>query len=89
MLGSPDLLHRLGNDEVRAWNLARGSTALQAAEAIHSDLARGFIRAEVIPAEELVSLGGLAAARREGRLRQEGKEYLVADGDVIHIKFNV
>ncbi|HMK08985.1 MAG TPA: DUF933 domain-containing protein [Anaerolineales bacterium] len=79
----------VGEDEVRAWTLRRGATALEAADTIHSDLARGFIRAEVIPVPELLSLGGLAAARARGRLRLEGKDYVVSDGDVIHIKFNV
>jgi GTP-binding protein YchF len=79
----------VGEDEVRAWTLRRGGTALEAADTIHSDLARGFIRAEVIPVDELLRLGGLAQARAQGRLRQEGKEYVVADGDVVHIKFNV
>jgi ribosome-binding ATPase YchF (GTP1/OBG family) len=79
----------VGDDEVRAWTLPRGANALEAAGTIHSDLARGFIRAEVIPVEELLALGGLAQARARGRLRQEGKDYLVADGDIVHIKFNV
>jgi GTP-binding protein YchF len=79
----------VGDDEVRAWTLPRGGTALEAADTIHSDLARGFIRAEVIPVEELLALGGLAQARSRGRLRQEGKDYPVVDGDVVHIKFNV
>jgi hypothetical protein len=79
----------IGDDEVRAWALPRGSTALDAAAAVHSDLARGFIRAEVIAVDQLLSLGGLAQARSQGRLRQEGKDYRVADGEVIHIKFNV
>jgi len=79
----------VGDDEVRAWTLPRGATALQAADTIHTDLARGFIRAEVIPVDELLQLGGLAEARSTGRLRQEGKDYQVADGDVVHIKFNV
>jgi hypothetical protein len=79
----------VGEDEVRAWTLPRGATALEAAATIHSDLARGFIRAEVIPVQELLALGGLAQARTRGRLRQEGKEYVVTDGEVVHIKFNV
>ena len=79
----------VSEEEVRAWTLAKGATALQAADTIHTDLARGFIRAEVIPVPELLALGGLAEARSQGRLRQEGKDYLVLDGDVIHIKFNV
>lgn len=79
----------VGDDEVRAWTVHRGATALDAAGTIHSDLARGFIRAEVIPAPDLLALGDLARARSEGKLRQEGKEYRVVDGDVIHIKFNL
>jgi ribosome-binding ATPase YchF (GTP1/OBG family) len=79
----------VGEDEVRAWTLRRGGTALEAADTIHSDLARGFIRAEVIPSGELLRLGGLAEARSEGLLRQEGKDYVVVDGEVVHIKFNV
>jgi ribosome-binding ATPase len=79
----------VGEDEVRAWTLRRGATALEAADAIHSDLARGFIRAEVIPWKELLALGGLNQARTEGKLRAEGKDYVVKDGDIVHIKFNV
>ncbi len=79
----------VGDDEVRAWTLRRGATALEAADTIHSDLARGFIRAEVIPHQELLALGGLTQARAEGKLRAEGKEYVVADGDIVHIKFNL
>jgi hypothetical protein len=79
----------VGDDEVRAWTLPRGATALEAADTIHSDLARGFIRAEVIPQQELLTLGGLTQARAEGKLRAEGKEYVVADGDIVHIKFNL
>ncbi|MCK5053676.1 MAG: YchF family ATPase [Anaerolineales bacterium] len=76
-------------DEVRAWTLTRGGTCLDAAETIHSDMARGFIRAEVINWEALVSLGGLAEARAQGKLRLEGKDAVVSDGDVIYIRFNV
>ena len=78
-----------GEDECRAWTLARGSTAVDAAGAIHSDLARGFIRAQVISFEELIEAGSMAEARKRGTLRQEGKGYLVADGDVIEVLFNV
>jgi GTP-binding protein YchF len=79
-----------GNDqEVRAWTLRRGETALDAAGTVHSDLARGFIRAEVIPWSELVELGGLTQARSAGRLNAQGKEYIVQDGDVIYVRFNV
>jgi ribosome-binding ATPase len=78
-----------GEDECRAWTLARGSTAVDAAGATHSDLARGFIRAQVISFEDLIEAGSMAEARKRGTLRQEGKSYLVADGDVIEVLFNV
>jgi GTP-binding protein YchF len=77
------------NEEARAWTLFRGGTCLDAAETIHSDMARGFIRAEVIQWDELVALGGLPQARAQGKLRLEGKDALVSDGDVIYIRFNV
>jgi ribosome-binding ATPase YchF (GTP1/OBG family) len=76
-------------DEVRAWTLPRGGTCLDAAATVHSDMARGFIRAEVINWEALVSLGGLTEARSQGKLRLEGKDSIVSDGDVIYIRFNV
>lgn len=79
----------LNDEEARAWTLPRGSTAFQAADMVHSDMSRGFIRAEVIAWDELLSLGGLSRARAAGRLRQEGKDYVVNDGEVLHIKFNV
>ena len=78
-----------GEDECRAWTLRRGSTAVEAAGAIHSDLARGFIRAEVIGVEDLLDAGSLAEARKRGILRQEGKSYVVQDDDVVQILFNV
>ncbi|CAN5795517.1 redox-regulated ATPase YchF [soil metagenome] len=78
-----------GPDETRAWTVPRGASAVDAAGAIHSDLARGFIRAEVVSWQELLDLGSLAEARRNGRLRSEGKTYQVQDGDVIEILFNV
>jgi hypothetical protein len=78
----------VGEDEVRAWTVERGASALEAAGAIHTDLARGFIRAEVIGWKELLDLGGLAPARTAGRLRVEGREYVVQDGEVVHIRFN-
>lgn len=78
-----------GDKESRAWEVARGATAPQAAGVIHSDFERGFIRAEVISYGDLDDLGSEAAARDAGRLRSEGKEYVVADGDVIHFRFNV
>ena len=78
-----------GEDEVRAWTVAKGSTAQQAAGAIHSDLERGFIRAEVIRWDELLKAGSEANARKQGLLRTEGKTYPVAAGDVINVLFNV
>jgi GTP-binding protein YchF len=79
----------VGEDEVRAWTVARGASALEAAGAIHSDLQKGFIRAEVIPWDELLALGGLSEARAKGRLRLEGKDYVVKDGEIMHVRFNV
>ncbi len=79
----------VGEDEVRAWTIRRGATAVEAAGIIHTDLAKGFIRAETISYDDLVALGGLAQARAAGKLRQEGKTYIVQDGDVINIKFNL
>jgi ribosome-binding ATPase len=78
-----------GPKETRAWTLPAGSTAPRAAREIHTDLERGFIRAEVITYDDYAALGSEAAAREAGRLRIEGKDYLVADGDVIHFRFNV
>ena len=78
-----------GEDECRAWTLRRGSTAVDAAGAIHSDLARGFIRAQVIGVDELLKAGSMAEARKHGTLRQEGRDYRVADGDVVEVLFNV
>ena len=78
-----------GDDECRAWTLRTGSTAVDAAGAIHTDLARGFIRAQVIGFEDLIAAGSMAEARKRGTLRQEGKSYLVADGDVVEVLFNV
>lgn len=78
-----------GPDECRAWTIPAGATALDAAAAIHSDLARGFIRAEVVDWQDLVACGSTAEARRRGLLRSEGKAYPVRDGDVIEILFNV
>jgi ribosome-binding ATPase YchF (GTP1/OBG family) len=77
------------DNETRAWTLRRGQTALDAAAAVHSDIARGFIRAEVIPWNDLVECGSHAEARRRGLERLEGKSYVVQDGDVINVRFNV
>ena len=76
-------------NEVRAWTVPRGTTALKAAGKVHSDFERGFIRAEVVKFEDLNECGSLAEARRRGVLRQEGKGYVVGDGDVINVLFNV
>jgi GTP-binding protein YchF len=78
-----------GDKESRAWSFRAGDTAPQCAGVIHSDLQRGFIRAEVIGWEELIELGSWSAAKGAGRLRVEGKDYHVADGDVLEIRFNV
>jgi GTP-binding protein YchF len=78
-----------GPDECRAWTLRSGANAVDAAAAIHTDLARGFIRAEVVTFDELMACGSMAEARRRGVLRSEGKTYAVRDGDVIEVLFNV
>ena len=77
-----------GPDEVRAWPVPDGSTAVDAAGAIHSDLARGFIRAETIAYEDLLALGSMAEAKKAGKVRSEGKTYRVRDGDVIEVLFS-
>jgi GTP-binding protein YchF len=77
-----------GPDEVRAWPIPTGSTAVDAAGAIHTDLARGFIRAETVAYEDLLELGSMAEARKHGRLRSEGKTYQVKDGDVLEVLFS-
>jgi GTP-binding protein YchF len=79
----------VGEDEVRAWTIRRGTRAREAAGAIHSDIERGFIRAEVVHCDDLIRLKTLAACRDAGLLRLEGKEYVVQDGDVTHFRFNV
>ena len=78
-----------GPKEVRAWTIHAGETAPQAAGAIHSDFEKGFIRAEVIACDDYVTHGGEAGAREAGRLRLEGRDYVVRDGDVMHFRFNV
>lgn len=78
-----------GEKETRAWTLRRGETALDAAAAIHSDIARGFIRCEVVRWDDLVEAGGHAEAARAGKQRLESKAYPVADGDVLNVRFNV
>src|ERR671913_491936 len=78
-----------GEDETRAWEVHRGATAPEAAGRIHSDLQRGFIRAEVIAYDDVVAAGGWDAARSKGLLRTESKSYVVQEGDVLHIRFNI
>jgi len=78
-----------GGHEVRAWTLRAGQTAIEAAEQVHTDLARGFIRAEVVAFDDLDRAGSIAHAREQGHLRLEGRDYVIADGDVVHIRFNV
>ncbi len=72
-----------------SWALPAGSTALEAAGAVHTDMAKGFIRAEAIAWRELAECGSLAEARKRGLLRTEGKQYVVQDGELLHILFNV
>jgi hypothetical protein len=78
-----------GKDECRAWTIKRGTKAPQAAGKIHTDIERGFIRAEVIAYEDMVKCGSTAAAKEKGLLRSEGKDYVVQDGDMIYFRFNV
>jgi ribosome-binding ATPase YchF (GTP1/OBG family) len=78
-----------GEKETRAWTLRNGQTALDAAGAIHSDIARGFIRCEVVDWQDLVEAGSHAEVARVGKQRLEGKTYVVRDGDVLNIRFNV
>ena len=76
-----------GPKEARAWTITRGTKAPQAAGVIHSDFERGFIRAETIAYDDYVAFGGEAGARDAGKMRLEGKDYVVADGDVMHFRF--
>jgi GTP-binding protein YchF len=79
----------VGEDEVRAWTVRNGTKAAEAAGAIHSDLQKGFIRAEVVDYRELLALGGLGKARSSGKLRLEGKDYPLRDGEIMHVRYNV
>jgi GTP-binding protein YchF len=79
----------VGSDEVRAWSIKGGTEAVDAAEAVHTDLKKGFIRAEVLAYDDLMDAGTYAAARKKGTVRLEGKNYKVRDGDIINIRFNV
>jgi len=76
----------VGEDEVRAWETKRGATAQESAGEIHTDLQRGFVRAEVVAYDDLISLGSMNEAKSKGKFRLEGKEYLVKDGDIVHIR---
>jgi ribosome-binding ATPase YchF (GTP1/OBG family) len=89
--GALDLITFLttGEDETRAWEVRRGAKAPEAAGAIHTDLERGFIRAEVIAFEDLVAAGSMEAAKHRGLLRVEGKDYEVREGDVLRVRFAV
>jgi len=78
----------VGDDEVRAWTVRRGATAPEAAGEIHTDMMKGFIRAEVIAYQDLMDLGSMAEARSKAKLRLEGKQYIVQDGDILNIRFN-
>ena len=78
----------MGPKEARAWTITKGTKAPQAAAVIHTDFEKGFIRAETIAYDDYVNLGGESGARDGGKLRLEGKEYIVADGDVLHFRFN-
>ena len=78
-----------GTDECRAWTIKRGTKAPQAAGKIHTDFERGFIRAEVIAFEDLKTLGSMANAKAQGKVRSEGKEYVMKDGDIVNFLFNV
>lgn len=79
----------VGEDEVRAWTIRQGTLAVDAAEVIHSDIKKGFIRAEVVSYEDLMAAGSHAEARKQGTVRLEGKTYPVQDGDIINFRFNV
>jgi hypothetical protein len=79
----------VGKDEVRAWTIKNGTQAVDAAEVIHSDIKKGFIRAEVLSYDDLIQAGTYADARKKGTVRLEGKAYEVRDGDIINFRFNV
>ena len=79
----------VGEDEVRAWNIKKGTIAQKAAGVIHTDIERGFIRAEVVAYDDLIEAGNYANAQKAGKVRLEGKEYIVQDGDIINFRFNV
>jgi ribosome-binding ATPase YchF (GTP1/OBG family) len=78
-----------GPKEARAWTIHKGWTAPQAAGVIHTDFQRGFIKAEIVSFDDLVSAGSMNAAKAAGKVRMEGKEYIMRDGDVVEFRFNV
>jgi hypothetical protein len=78
-----------GEKEARAWTIPRNSRAQDAAGAIHSDIARGFIRAEIVSYDDLMRAGSYATAREHGLLRLEGKDYIMQEGDIVNFRFNV
>ena len=78
-----------GEPEVRAWTIKKGTKAPKAAGKIHSDIERGFIKAEIVSYDDLVREGSMVAAKEKGLVRQEGKEYIMQDGDIVLFKFNV
>lgn len=78
-----------GADETRAWTIRKGTPALEAAGKIHTDIQRGFIRAEIASYDDLMEAGSMNAVREGGKMRLEGKEYIMKDGDIVHFRFNV
>ena len=79
----------VGDDECRAWSVAAGTRAQDAAGEIHTDMARGFIRAEVVPCDPLLARGSLAECRKHAEVRLEGKDYVIRDGDVVNVRFAI
>ena len=88
-MASSSHIFTAGEKEVRAWTFHKGSTAPRAAGVIHTDFEKGFIRAEVISFNDYVTLGGETKSKEAGKMRLEGKEYIVKDGNVMHFRFNV
>ena len=79
----------IGKDEVRAWTIKKGDSALIAAGKIHTDMARGFIAADVVPFQDWIKSASFKITKEQGKLRSEGKDYIVKDGDIINLKFNI
>ncbi len=86
---NPDAKIIVGKKEVRAWEIKKGSLAPQAAGTIHTDFEKGFIRAETISYEDYIEFNGELGAKEAGKLRSEGSEYIIKDGDIVHFRFNV